>query len=109
MKGSVIPTYSGLPTILKRTGLPHHDVLYDLRIPIRQYECFFVPMAFDEIFFSGKLPVRKVVNGFGVQDDFLYDYALNHLKNSPLRLVRFCCLTFYQQPSSLRDSVLFPA
>ena len=41
---------------------------------------FFRTNGFDEIFSQENYPSEKVVNGFGVQDDFLYDYALNHLK-----------------------------
>lgn len=79
MKGSVIPTYSGLPTILKEQGyrtmfFMTHESQYD------NMNAFFRTNGFDEIFSQENYPSEKVVNGFGVQDDFLYDYALNHLK-----------------------------
>ena len=79
MKGSVIPTYSGLPNILKEQGyrtmfFMTHESQYD------NMNAFFRTNGFDEIFSQENYPSEKVVNGFGVQDDFLYDYALNHLK-----------------------------
>ena len=79
MKGSVIPTYSGLPTLLKEQGyrtmfFMTHESQYD------NMNAFFRTNGFDEIFSQENYPSEKVVNGFGVQDDFLYDYALNHLK-----------------------------
>ena len=51
-----------------------HESQYD------NMNAFFRTNGFDEIFSQENYPSEKVVNGFGVQDDFLYDYALNHLK-----------------------------
>lgn len=75
MKGSVIPVYSGLPTILKDNGYQNlffmtHESQYD------NMNAFFRTNGFDEIYAQENYPAEKVVNSFGVQDDFLYQYAL---------------------------------
>lgn len=75
MKGSVIPIYSGLPTILKDNGYQNlffmtHESQYD------NMNAFFRTNGFDEIYAQENYPSEKVVNSFGVQDDFLYQYAL---------------------------------
>lgn len=75
MKGSVIPVYSGLPTVLKEHGYRNlffmtHESQYD------NMNAFFRTNGFDEIYAQEDYPADKVVNSFGVQDDFLYQYAL---------------------------------
>ena len=75
MKGSVIPHYSGLPTVLKENGYHNlffmtHEGQYD------NMNAFFRTNGFDEVFAQEDYPSEKVVNSFGVQDDFLYDYAI---------------------------------
>lgn len=75
MKGSVIPRYSGLPTVLKENGYHNlffmtHEGQYD------NMNAFFRTNGFDEVFSQEDYPADKVVNSFGVQDDFLYDYAI---------------------------------
>lgn len=75
MKGSVIPRYSGLPTELKKLGYTNlffmtHESQYD------NMNAFFRTNGFDEIYAQEDYPSDKVVNSFGVQDDFLYSYAL---------------------------------
>lgn len=75
MKGSVIPKYSGLPTELKKLGYRNlffmtHESQYD------NMNGFFRTNGFDEIYAQEDYPNDKVVNSFGVQDDFLYSYAL---------------------------------
>lgn len=75
MKGSVIPLYSGLPTILKDNGYRNlffmtHESQYD------NMNAFFRSNGFDEVYAQEDYPKEKVVNSFGVQDDFLYQYAL---------------------------------
>lgn len=75
MKGSVIPIYSGLPTILKDNGYQNlffmtHESQYD------NMNAFFRTNGFDEIYAQENYPSEKVVNSYGVQDDFLYQYAL---------------------------------
>lgn len=75
MKGSVIPVYSGLPTVLKDNGYQNlffmtHESQYD------NMNAFFRTNGFDEIYAQENYPSEKVVNSFGVQDDFLYQYAL---------------------------------
>lgn len=75
MKGSVIPIYSGLPTILQENGYHNlffmtHESQYD------NMNAFFRTNGFDEIYAQENYPSDKVVNSFGVQDDFLYQFAL---------------------------------
>lgn len=75
MKGSVIPTYSGLPTVLKDNGYRNlffmtHESQYD------NMNAFFRTNGFDEIYAEENYPPEKIANHFGVQDDFLYEYAL---------------------------------
>ena len=75
MKGSVIPVYSGLPTVLKENGYYNlffmtHEGQYD------NMNAFFRTNGYDEVFSQEDYPADKVVNSFGVQDDFLYDYAI---------------------------------
>lgn len=75
MKGSVIPVYSGLPTVLRQHGYHNmffmtHESQYD------NMNAFFRTNGFDDIYSQENYPSDKVVNGFGVQDDFLFDYAL---------------------------------
>lgn len=75
MKGSVIPVYSGLPTVLRDNGYDTmffmtHESQYD------NMNAFFRTNGFEEIYSQENYPSDKVVNGFGVQDDFLFSYAL---------------------------------
>lgn len=75
MKGSVIPVYSGLPTVQKDNGYCNlffmtHESQYD------NMNAFLRTNGFDEIYAQENYPSEKVVNSFGVQDDFMYQYAL---------------------------------
>lgn len=75
MKGSVIPVYSGLPTVLQENGYCNlffmtHESQYD------NMNAFLRTNGFDEIYAQENYPADKVVNSFGVQDDFMYQYAL---------------------------------
>ena len=75
MKGSVIPRYSGLPTVLQENGYCNlffmtHESQYD------NMNAFLRTNGFDEIYAQENYPSEKVVNSFGVQDDFMYQYAL---------------------------------
>lgn len=75
MKNTVIPNISGLPTVLKDNGYATmffmtHESQYD------NMNAFFRTNGFDEIYSQEDYPAYKVVNGFGVQDDFLFDYAI---------------------------------
>lgn len=75
MKGSVIPVYSGLPTVLQDNGYHNlffmtHESQYD------NMNAFFRTNGFDEIYAEENYPKEKIANHFGVQDDFLYEYAL---------------------------------
>ncbi len=75
MKGTVIPTYSGLPTVLKENGYQNlffmtHESQYD------NMNAFFRTNGFDEIYSQENYPKEKIANHFGVPDDYLYEYAL---------------------------------
>ena len=75
MKGSVIPVYSGFPTVLKENGYHNmffmtHESQYD------NMNAFFRTNGFDEIYAQENYPKEKIANHFGVQDDYLYEYAL---------------------------------
>lgn len=81
MKGSNIPRYEGLPTILKSNGyrtmfFMTHESQYD------NMNAFFRTNGYEEIYSQENYPADKVVNSFGVQDDFLYDYAIRKLQNT---------------------------
>ena len=78
MKGSNIPTYSGLPTALHQAGYHNlffmtHESQYD------NMNAFLRTNGYDEIHSQENYPKEKVVNSFGVQDDYMYDYALEQL------------------------------
>ena len=78
MKGSVIPVYSGFPTVLKDNGYYNlffmtHESQYD------NMNAFFRTNGFDEIHAEENYPKEKIANHFGVQDDYLYEYALSIL------------------------------
>ena len=81
MKGSVIPTYSGLPTILKENGyhtmfFMTHESQYD------NMNGFFRSNGFEEVYAQENYPAEKVANHFGVQDDYLFEYALPVLRDA---------------------------
>lgn len=91
MKGSVIPLYSGLPTVLKDNGYRNlffmtHESQYD------NMNAFFRTNGFDEIYSQENYPSDKVVNGFGVQDDFLFTYALPVLNRKAEEGKPFFCV-----------------
>ncbi len=75
MKGSVVPVYSGLPTVLKDNGYQTlffmtHESQYD------NMNAFLRTNGFEEIHDEENYPKEKIVNRFGVQDDYLFEYAL---------------------------------
>ena len=78
MKGTDIPHYEGLPTELQRNGyrtmfFMTHESQYD------NMNAFLRTNGYDEIFSQEDYPAEKVANSFGVQDDFLFSYALDRL------------------------------
>ncbi len=80
MKGTVIPHYRGLPTVLHEQGYRNlffmtHESQYD------NMNAFLRTNGFDEIYSQEDYPREKIVNSFGVQDDYLYDYALHRLQS----------------------------
>ena len=81
MKGSAIPSYSGLPTILRDNGyhtmfFMTHESQYD------NMNAFFRSNGFEDIYSQENYPKEKVANHFGVQDDYLFEYALPVLRKS---------------------------
>lgn len=79
MKGSVIPIYSGFPTVLKEYGYHNmffmtHESQYD------NMNAFFRTNGFDEIYAQEDYPREKIANHFGIQDDYLYEYAIPVLR-----------------------------
>lgn len=79
MKGSVIPIYDGLPTVLHKEGYRNlffmtHESQYD------NMNAFFRTNGFDEIYAEENYPKEKIANHFGVQDDYLYEYALDVMR-----------------------------
>jgi len=78
MKGSNIPNYDGLPTVLHNEGYRNlffmtHEAQYD------NMNAFLRTNGFDEIYSQEDYPKEKIVNSFGVQDDYLYHYANQRL------------------------------
>lgn len=81
MKGSNIPVYSGLPTVLRDNGyrtmfFMTHESQYD------NMNAFFRTNGYDEIYSQENYPADKVANSFGVQDDYLFEYALGRLEDA---------------------------
>lgn len=79
MKGSNIPVYSGLPTVLKQNGYSTmffmtHESQYD------NMNAFLRTNGYDEVYAQENYPRSAVVNHFGVPDDFLFTYALPVLR-----------------------------
>ncbi len=82
MKGSNIPTYKGLPGVLKEEGYHTqfymtHEAQYD------NMNAFLRTNGFDDIFAQENYPKDKVANSFGVQDDYLFEFAIENLKQTP--------------------------
>ncbi len=78
MKGSVIPKIDGLPTVLKSMGYATyfymtHESQYD------NMNAFFRTNGFDNIRSQEDYPSDKVVNHFGVSDDYLFEYSADEL------------------------------
>lgn len=78
MKGTSIPTYSGLPTVLAENGYHNmffmtHESQYD------NMNAFLRTNGFHEIHAEENYPADKIANSFGVQDDYLFSYAISTL------------------------------
>ncbi len=79
MKGTNIPVYTGLPNTLKKAGYSTmffmtHESQYD------NMNAFFRTNGYDEIYSQENYPKDKIVNHFGVADDYLFTYALPVLR-----------------------------
>ena len=78
MKGSNIPQYSGLPTVLRERGwqtlfFMTHESQYD------NMNAFLRTNGYEEVFAQEDYPREKIANHFGVADDYLFEYALRVL------------------------------
>ena len=80
MKGTVTPHRTGLPTVLHEVGGYHnmffmtHEAQYD------NMKAFFTTNGYDDIYSQEDYPEEQVVNSFGVQDHFLFSYALGKIR-----------------------------
>lgn len=79
MKGTDIPRYAGLPTVLREAGYATmffmtHESQYD------NMNAFFRTNGYEEIYAQENYPKEEVVNHFGVPDDYLFSYALPVLR-----------------------------
>lgn len=79
MKGTDIPDYSGLPTVLKENGYSTmffmtHESQYD------NMNAFLRTNGYDEIYAQEDYPKEEIVNHFGVSDKYLFTYALPVLR-----------------------------
>lgn len=84
MKGSNIPHYSGLPTVLRDNGYSTlffmtHESQYD------NMNAFLRTNGYDEIYAQENYPRNRIANHFGVPDDFLFEYALPVLRRTAAR------------------------
>ena len=78
MKGSNIPHYQGLPSVLQANGyrtlfFMTHESQYD------NMNAFLRTNGYDEIYSQENYPKREVVNSFGVPDHYLYRHALGRM------------------------------
>lgn len=79
MKGTVVPRYEGLPTVLRDKGYSTlffmtHEAQYD------NMNAFLRTNGFEEIYSQENYPREKIANHFGVADDYLFSYALPILR-----------------------------
>lgn len=114
MKGSNIPHYSGLPTVLKANGYSTiffmtHESQYD------NMNAFLRTNGYDEIYAQENYPRNRIVNHFGVPDDYLFKYALPVLRRAAARKQPFLAtlLTIsnhppYVVPNAFADPKLEP-
>jgi len=82
MKGTVTPRREGLPTVLKERGYKNyffltHEAQYD------NMKAFLLTNGYDRVFAQEDYPAEARVNAFGVNDEFLFDYALKTLRQLP--------------------------
>ena len=107
MKGTDIPHYEGLPTVLKQRGyrtmfFMSHEAQYD------NMQGFFLTNGFSEIYSQSDYPADKVVNSFGVQDDFLYDYAIHAIGEDTRRPFFASILSISNHPPYVIPSYFTP-
>lgn len=79
MKGSAIPNYSGLPTVLAQEGyhtlfFMTHEAQYD------NMNAFLRTNGYQDVYAEEDYPKEKIANHFGVADDYLFEYALPVLR-----------------------------
>ncbi len=81
MKGSAIPNYSGLPTVLAQEGyhtlfFMTHEAQYD------NMNAFLRTNGYQDVYAEENYPKEKIANHFGIPDDYLFEYALPVLRRS---------------------------
>lgn len=81
MKGTVIPHREGIPTVLKEYGYRNlffmtHEAQYD------NMNAFFRTNGYDEVYAQENYPKSEVVNSFGVNDGFLFRFALGKIQQT---------------------------
>lgn len=91
MKGTNIPKYSGLPTVLAEHGYHNmffmtHESQYD------NMNAFLRTNGFHDIYAQEDYPTEARVNSFGVPDDFLFNYALNKINEKASKHQPFCAV-----------------
>lgn len=99
MKNVDIPICQGLPYILKEQGYETlffmtHEAQYD------NMNAFLLENGVKEIYSQEDYPVEKRANSFGVQDDFVCEYALDKLNEKAKTGKPFCAtiLTISNHP-----------
>lgn len=81
MMGTDVTRYAGIPRTLK--GLGYQTLFFVTSNP--QYDnmnSFLYENGFDRIYSQYDYPSDKVVNNFGVQDDFLFEYGVGKLNEA---------------------------
>lgn len=78
MKDVHIPLCEGMPNILQKRGyktlfFATHETQYD------NMNAFLLENGIDRMYGEEDYPDQKVVSGFGVQDDYLFEFAVNKL------------------------------
>lgn len=79
MKGSAIPRYDGLASVLHEAGYQTlffmtHETQYD------NMNAFLLTNGYDEVYGQEDYPRERIANHFGVPDDYLFEYALPVLR-----------------------------
>jgi phosphoglycerol transferase MdoB-like AlkP superfamily enzyme len=91
--------YTGLPVNLKKAG--YHTMFFLTSNPAYDnMQAFLCENGFERIYSQFDYPKEKIVNNFGVQDDYLLEYGLNTLNEIAAQDKPFaaCFLTVSKHP-----------